>query len=110
MKVVLEGREFNIEANGSFFLRYSRLFHGNLFKDLYSALKERDMLITAQLIFASITPTPEETFEEWLNSFETPFFFFAESQNILEYLMRDATPTVEGKEKEGKKAVAVEEK
>lgn len=103
MKIVLEGREYELEANGSFLLRYSRLFHRNLFTDLYTAMKERDPLISAQLMFASITPAPEETFEEWMNSFETPLFMFAEIEKVLNFLMRDATPTVEQK-KTSKKA------
>lgn len=103
MKIELEGREYNLEANGSFLLRYSRLFHRNLFTDLYSAMKERDPLMIAQLLFASISPAPEETFEEWLNSFETPLFMFSQAESILNFLMRDAEPTV--KKKESKKAV-----
>lgn len=95
MKIVLEGREYELKANGAFVLNYKKFFNGNAITELYNASQNRDLLAVAKLTYCAISPQLEESFEDWLNSFETPLFLASASQDILAYLFRDGTPTVE---------------
>lgn len=95
MQIVLEGRKFEIMANGYFMKKYQETFErGNFAVDLFRAIRASDMLLAAQLTYCAIQNCGQ-SFDEWLNSFETPCFINSERDRILEYLTRDTKPTVE---------------
>lgn len=97
MKIKIESQEFEIKANGYFMKKYYDLFHANMMADLLRASVQKDPLATAQLTYCAIVEE-KRTFEEWLNSFETPTFITEVSAKVLDYLIRDTKATVEPKE------------
>lgn len=95
MEVVLEGRKFDIQANGYFMKKYQETFEKSNFAiDLFRAIRSSDMLLIAQLTYCAIQGC-SLSFDQWLSSFETPCFINSERDRILEYLTRDTKPTVE---------------
>lgn len=103
MKIVLESKEFELQANGLFLKRYGELFKGNALADFGNAVQQREPLSIARLTFAAITPTPAISFDEWLASFKNPFFIVEKADDILLFFMEQMTPTVE-KEESGKQS------
>ena len=100
MKIVLENREFEIRANGYFMKKYQEAFEKSNFAiDLFRAIRTSNMLLIAQLTYCAIQNC-SLSFDEWLNSFETPCFINSERDRILEYLTRDTKPTVEPEKQE----------
>lgn len=99
MKVKLENREFELKANGSFMKKYQETFHENMMTQLYNGLREKDVFACAKLTYCAIDTNM--TFEEWLDSFETPMFIVSEMENIFTYLIRECTPSVDAKKQEG---------
>lgn len=97
MKIVLENREFDFVANGNFLRKFQNEFkeEGNFVIALYKSISERDLLTTAKLVYCGIDV--EESFDEWIDSFETPLFLMAEQERVNEYLARTTKPTVEAK-------------
>ena len=94
MIVKLENREFELKANGAFMKKYQETFDDNMMMALYKGMRERDALACAKLAFCAID-SDGLSFDEWLNSFETPTFILGEMENIFKYLIRECTPTVE---------------
>lgn len=94
MKIALEGKTFELNANGYFMKKYQQTFKTNMMQDLALAAQGGDYLRLAQLTFCAIQ-NMDCTFDEWLNSFETPCFLRPDNASaILEYLARDTEPTV----------------
>ena len=95
MKVKLENREYEFKANGKFLKRYQEQFNEGVMMAIYKCVQEKDALICAKLIYCGIEETM--TFDEWLDSFETPLFVLPEMDKVVEYLVRTTAPTVEPK-------------
>lgn len=92
MKVKLENREYELNANGSFMKKYQETFNENMIMALYKCSQEKDVYTCSKLTYCAINE--EMPFDEWLDSFETPLFILTEMENILEYLIRSVEPTV----------------
>ena len=109
MKIILEDREYELKANGNFMKKYQDTFKGNLMQSLYKGMQEKDILECAKVTYCAIGE--EKSFDEWLDSFETPMFILPQMDNIYEYLVRSFTPTVQpkdnGQEKVKKKTTNV---
>lgn len=95
MEIKLEDRNYELKANGKFIKKYQELFKSNAVIDIYKASQTRDVLIMEQLTYCAIDESMP--FDEWLDSFDTPFFVLNEFEKIAEYLMRGTTPTVDPK-------------
>ena len=98
MKIKLENREYELNANGRFMLKYQDTFKENMMIALYKGMSEKDSLACAKLTYCAIGE--EMPFDEWLDSFETPTFIIPEMERIFSYLIRDVEPTVKPTEKE----------
>lgn len=92
MIVKLENREFELNANGAFMKKYQELFKENVIQALYQSMQEKNILTCAQLTYCAIKT--DMTFDEWLDSFETPLFILKEMDNIHTFLIRSVEPTV----------------
>lgn len=101
MKVKLENREYEINANGAFMKKYQETFNENMIIALYKCTQEKDVLTCAKLTYCAIDE--DLSFDEWLDSFETPLFILSEMDNIIEYLVRSIEPSVQPKENDNKK-------
>lgn len=101
MKVKLENREYEINANGAFMKKYQETFNENMIIALYKCTQEKDVLTCAKLTYCAIDE--DLSFDEWLDSFETPLFILSEMDNIIEYLVRSIEPSVQPKENGNKK-------
>lgn len=104
MKITIEGREFKLSANGRFLKKYCDLFNENLTMVMYNAIQQRDPYAIAKLMYCAIDE--EMSFEDWLNSFESPLFIIPHMDKVIEYLVADTTPKVaaEGQDNDPKKA------
>ena len=96
MKVKLENREYELKANGRFMLKYQDTFNENMVVALYKVMNEKDPLTCCKLTYCAIET--EQSFDEWLDSFETPLFIIGEMDRIVEYLIRSTTPNVQPEE------------
>lgn len=97
MKIKLENKEYTLKANGAFMKKYQDCFHTSMMLDITIATQRADFLRVAQLAYCAIEGM-EETFEEWLEGFETPCFLRPEeAKKILDYLSRECEPTVKPK-------------
>lgn len=92
MIVKLENREFDLNANGAFMKKYQELFKEDVIQALYKSMQEKNILTCAQLTYCAIKT--DLTFDEWLDSFETPLFILQEMDNIHTFLIRSVEPTV----------------
>lgn len=101
MKVKLENREYELKANGSFLLKYQKTFNRNALLDLYKSASEKDALSCEMLTYCAINE--EMPFEEWLDSFESPLFILPVMDEVMEYFIRNVTPSVESKAKSNEK-------
>ena len=101
MKVKLENREYELKANGRFLLKYRDTFGQNAVADLYKCLAEKDVVLCEMLTYCAINETM--SFEEWLDSFETPLFVLPVMEDVIEYLVRSVNPTVESNTKSDEK-------
>lgn len=95
MKVKLENREYEFVANGKFLLKYQELFKENLVVALYKVAMEKDPLTCAKILYSGINE--DKSFEDWIDTFETPLFILNEMDKIYEYVTRSIQPTVEAK-------------
>ena len=95
MKVKLENREYELKANGRFLLKYQEKFNGNAILDLYKCAAQKDVVAFMRLVYCGIDE--EMSFEDWCDSFETPFFILPIMDEALEYFVRSVNPTVESK-------------
>lgn len=96
MKVRLENREYELKANGRFMLKYQETFNESIMMALYKATVEKDILSTAKLTYCAINE--ELPFSDWLNSFERPMFILDEMDNIIGFITREVSPSVQNKE------------
>lgn len=92
MKIRLENREYELKANGSFMKKYQETFNENMIMALYKCTQEKDIYTCSKLIYCAIGE--EMSFEEWLDSFETPLFVVTEMDKVIEYFIRSVEPTV----------------
>lgn len=95
MKIKLENREYEFVANGKFLLKYQDTFNENLVIALYKVAMEKDPLTCAKIFYCGIKE--ELSFEDWIDSFETPLFILEQMDNIYEYVTRSLEPTVKAK-------------
>ena len=95
MKVKLENREYEFVANGRFLMRYQELFKENLVVALYKVVMEKDPLTCAKILYCGINES--KSFEDWIDTFETPLFILEKMDAIYEYVTRSIQPTVESK-------------
>lgn len=93
LELELEGKKYTLKANGYFMKKYNDIFKRNVIVDAYLALEKKDMLCLAQLTYCAIENI-EPTFNEWLTSFENPFFLLNSFDDILNFLMQGMSPTV----------------
>ena len=105
MKITIEGREFELSANGRFLQKFCKVFEENLTLVLYNAVQKRDPYAIAKLMFCAIDE--ENTFEEWLDSFKSPLFILPVQDKVIEYLFAETKPTVDSKDSEDSKKKAV---
>ena len=96
MKVKLENKEYELKANGAFMKKYQELFNENMIMALYKCSQEKDVYTASKLTYCAIDE--EKSFDEWLDSFETPLFLIAEMDNIISFLIRSIEPSVAPKE------------
>lgn len=96
MKVKLENREYELVANGKFMKKYQETFNENMIMALYKCSQEKDIYTASKLTYCAINE--DKSFDEWLDSFETPLFLINEMDNIITFLIRSIEPTVEAKE------------
>lgn len=101
MIVKLENRKYTFKANGSFMKKYQETFKENMMLALYKCTQEKDVYTCAKLLYCGIQE--EMSFDEWLDSFETPLFLLTEMDSILEYIVRSVEPTVQAEEDPDKK-------
>lgn len=92
MRIKLEDREYTLKANGAFMKKYQDLFGENIIIALYKCTQEQDIYTASKLTYCAINE--DMSFEEWLDSFETPLFLITEMNKIIEYLARHVEPTV----------------
>lgn len=95
MKVKFENREYELKANGSFMKKYQENFNESVILALYKCSQEKDIFTCSKLCYCAIDESL--SFDEWLDSFETPMFILPEMDNIIGYLIRSTQPTVEAK-------------
>lgn len=101
MKITIEGREFNLSANGRFMQKYCKLFEENLTLTLYNALEKRDMYSIAKLMYCAINE--EKSFDEWLDSFNSPLFLVNHMDEVLTFIVEGTKPTIENKDNKSSK-------
>lgn len=92
MKIKLENREYDFNANGRLLLKYQENFNENLVIGLYKVAMEKDPLTCAKILYSGIEE--DKPFEEWIDSFETPLFILEQMDTIYEYVTRSLEPTV----------------
>lgn len=95
MIIKLEDKTYTFKANGRFMKKYQEIFNENLILALYKMTTEKDVFTCAKLIYAGIEE--EKSFDDWLDSFESPIFALPVMDEIMEYLTRTTEPTVENK-------------
>ncbi len=101
MKLTIEGREFNLSANGRFLQKYCKVFEENLTITLYNALNKSDPYALAKLMYCAIDE--EKSFDEWLESFNSPLFIIPYMEKIRIFFAAETKPTVESKDDNSKK-------
>lgn len=97
LKISLEGREYELRANGEFMKVYQEKFKETLMVALYRMTRTQDILTCARLIYCAAFV--EDEFDKWLASFETPLFCLACMPEVYEYISRSIKPTVDPKDK-----------
>lgn len=104
MKLTIENKEYNLEANGYYMKKYHDLFKGNLIIDTYKAFEQKDLYVVAQLLYCAITDI-EIDFDDWLKQFKNPYFILPYMVELQDFLLSGITPTVKykGAEKDTKK-------
>ena len=95
MKIKLENREYDFKANGRFMKKYQDTFKENLILALYKVSTEKDIYTCAKIIYCGIDE--ELSFEDWLDSYESPLFTLGAMDTVMEYITRSIEPTVESK-------------
>lgn len=93
MRVRLENREYEINANGAFMKKYQETFNESMIIALYKCTQEKDVLTCAKLTYCAIDE--DLSFDEWIDSFETPLFILTEMDKIIEFLVRSVEPSVQ---------------
>lgn len=95
MKLTIEGREFELSANGRFMQKFCKVFDESITPTLYNAFEKRDLYSIAKLMYCAIDE--EKSFDEWLDSFASPLFLLPYIDKIINFLVADTQPTVEAK-------------
>lgn len=98
MKIKLENREYELRANGKFMKKYQETFNENMVVALYKCTQEKDLFTCSKLTYCAIEEVM--TFDEWLDSFETPLFILPEMDSIIQFLVRSTDPTVKAEKDE----------
>ena len=102
MIVKLEDREFELKANGRFMKKYQETFNESLMTAMYKCSVEKDLFECAKLCYCAIEDI-DMTFDEWLDSFETPMFMLESMDSVFAFLTRECKPTVEAEGKSEEK-------
>lgn len=95
MKITIEGREFNLSANGRFIQKYCKIFDESITLTLWNAFEKKDLYAVAKLMYCAIDE--EKSFDEWLDSFNSPLFLLKHVDTIINFLVEETQPTVEAK-------------
>lgn len=98
MKINLNNQDYELQANGRFMLDYQHYFKSNVIQDMYQATNEYDMLKMAQLVYIS-SGLKDISFEEWLSSFDSPFFLLPYMADLTVFFLNRMKPTVDSKSK-----------
>lgn len=93
LNLELEGKKYTLKTNGYFMKKYNDLFKRNVIVDVYLVLERKDMLVLSQLTYCAIEDI-DISFDEWLASFENPFFLLNSFNDIQEFLLQGMEPTV----------------
>lgn len=96
MKITLNNKEYTLECNGRLMKDYNNKFNANLIVDIYDATSKSDMLKMAQLFY--VAANINETFDEWLSSFDDPFFMLPYMDELTIFFLNHSKPTIEGKD------------
>ena len=96
--VKLENREYSFKANGAFMKKYQENFNESMVLALYKVIQEKDPYTCSKLLYSGINESM--SFDEWLDSFETPLFIMPVLDKVVEYLVRRTEPTVKPSETE----------
>ncbi len=96
LDIEIEGKKYTLKANGYFMKKYHDLFKGNVIIDTYLATERKDMLLMAQLTYCAIE-TIDQSFDEWISSFKSPFFLLNSFNDIQNFLYQGIEPTVKYK-------------
>lgn len=97
MKIKLEGREYEFKANGAFMKKYQDMWGEPFMKALFEMSTKRDLLTCAKLVYCGIKE--ELSFDEWIDSFESPLFIMNIMEDVFAFITREITPTVESEQK-----------
>ena len=95
MKLTIEGREFELSANGRFIQKYCKVFDESITPTLYNAFEKNDLYSVAKLMYCAIDE--EKSFDEWLDSFNSPLFLLKDMHKVINFLVSETQPTVEAK-------------
>lgn len=101
MKLTIEGRELNLSTNGRFIKKYCEEFkNSNIVTDLYNSINNRDLYSVSKLMYCALDENSrgDLTFDAWLESFKSPLFILPVMDRVIEFLIKDTTPTVESKD------------
>lgn len=93
LEIEIEGKKYTLKANGYFMKKYYDLFKGNIIIDTYLATERKDMLKMSQLTYCAIDEI-DETFDEWIANFKSPFFLLEHFNEIQNFLLQGINPTV----------------
>ena len=97
LKLTIEGRELKLSTNGLFIKKYCEEFDDNLVVTLSRAIGNKDLFSIAKLMYSALDEESrgDLTFEAWLESFKSPLFILPVMDRVIEFLIKDTTPTVE---------------
>lgn len=92
MKLTIEGRDFELKANGYLMKKYQEKFKETLVMAIYKVTTEKDMLACAKIIYCAADV--EESFDEWLTSFKSPLFTLDYMTDVINFIVDGTEPTV----------------
>lgn len=92
MKITIEGRDFELKADGYLMKKYQEKFKETLVMGIYKVTTQKDILACARIIYCSADI--EESFDEWLKSFKSPLFVLDVMSEVIEFIVNGTDPTV----------------
>lgn len=92
MIITIEGRDFDLKANGYLMKKYQDKFKETLIMAIYKVTTEKDILTCAKIIYCAADIS--ETFDEWLASFKSPLFALDCMTDVINFIVDGTEPTV----------------